>query len=415
MEETCDGEHLYWTQFQVKRFYQILSPGFHRRLSIPSKFVQCLKDELSGTDSSLCGTVFLKVPSNKTWKIELKRTKDGLFFQNGWSNFIRDHSLEEGNILFFIYRGNLNFDVFMFDHESLCEKPCSYFKCHVSKRGSLDNPVEVTPARHLTPSKRPRGSSRTKSPPLIRSAARRSTKPVSARRKLTIEEVDSSGLDSSSRDSPEPAPRLEKGSLLTYESSRRSVTDEEKQRVREMAEAAFAASPVKSFLVVMRPSHVYRMFHMTIPCDFVEKHFPRKNKEITLRCDGSRWNVTFYYRKSPVNGAFKGCWTDFVFENNIEEHDVCLFELVDDDVREENENDIVFNVRIFRVVEEIVPLTRCIISQLRSGKGSREVEASSSSGRGRGRWRGRGRGRGQGRGRGRGQGRGRGRRLSFFT
>ncbi|XP_042493948.1 B3 domain-containing protein Os11g0197600-like [Macadamia integrifolia] len=451
MGENCEAEHLYWTQFQVKRFCRVMSSAFHQHLSIPSRFLQCLKDDLSLTDSLLCGRAILKGPSSKTWEMELIRTQDGLFFQNGWSDFVRDHNLQEGNILFFMYNGNLNFHVLIFDHESFCEKPCSYFMCHVSQRSlNLNHPPHVvqatsssqqpytlpTPApaeatnslnrndpsveatRSLNmndpPSKTtsspeqahtlptPAAASQPEPPsPLQPSTSQHiPSEPISGKRKLTIDvlEIESSTfmIDTSSTDDDAPTTLL---SRPQSDDQFDLCHEKAKLEAKQKALQAQHASRFESVSVPMKRSSVSSRSQMTIPCEFVRKHFPPRNIEVTLCCGQSRRNVAFLYRKSLAIGAFTRGWAAFVNENHIVEDDVCLFELLcngvpvqetkkkgngirvqerkrkGNGVGEEVDHDMLFNVRIFRVVKED------------SGRRFERGEASSAGGRGRDRGR----------------------------
>ena len=92
--------------------------------AIPKKFVDNLKKKLPQS-------VTLKGPSGLTWDVELKTIDDTLFFNHGWQEFVKDHSLEETDLLVFRYNGWSQFDVLIFDGKNLCEKGASYFvrKC----------------------------------------------------------------------------------------------------------------------------------------------------------------------------------------------------------------------------------------------------------------------------------------------
>ena len=96
----------------------------------------------------------LKGPSGSTWQVELATDDDTMFFKHGWKEFVKDHFLEEKDLLIFKYNGESNFDVLIFDGQSLCEKAESYFvrKCGhregdsivQTKRKTVEDSVEVT-------------------------------------------------------------------------------------------------------------------------------------------------------------------------------------------------------------------------------------------------------------------------------
>ncbi|XP_043713906.1 B3 domain-containing protein Os11g0197600-like [Telopea speciosissima] len=132
----------------------------------------------------------------------------------------------------------------------------------------------------------------------------------------------------------------------------------------------------------MRKSHVYRGFQLTIPYDFALKHFPPKKKYCTLCCEDHKKIVMFKPRQNPVGGTFSKGWADFDLENNIEEDDICLFELVDP-VQKQEKQEIILKVCSFRAVEEMVPLT-CLRAP-RSDSSARKTLRGGASGQGRGR------------------------------
>lgn len=102
----------------------------------------------------------LKSPSGATYTVRVEEDDEKtLAFCCGWDKFVKDHSLVENDLLVFKFHGVSEFEVLVFDGETLCEKPTSYFvrKCgHAEKtKGTvftattsrspkrLINPVEV--------------------------------------------------------------------------------------------------------------------------------------------------------------------------------------------------------------------------------------------------------------------------------
>lgn len=88
--------------------------------AIPKSFVDNVKKKLPEI-------VVLKGPSGLTWNVRLTSNDDTLFFNHGWQEFVKDHSLEENDFLIFKYNRGSQFDVLIFDGKSLCEKGASYF------------------------------------------------------------------------------------------------------------------------------------------------------------------------------------------------------------------------------------------------------------------------------------------------
>ncbi|XP_021896354.1 B3 domain-containing protein REM16-like, partial [Carica papaya] len=119
-EQCRQWENIYWSHFQCKQFAQFLLGDFRQQLEIPKRFSQYMKEKLPES-------IVLRGPSGITWNVELTSKDDALFFQDGWQEFVKDHSLKENDVLIFRYHERSHFDVFMFDGQNLCEKEVSYF------------------------------------------------------------------------------------------------------------------------------------------------------------------------------------------------------------------------------------------------------------------------------------------------
>lgn len=152
-------ERVYWSHFQTTQFCQILPRDFNHHLVIPKKFAGNMWHRLPTK-------ALLKSPNGATWKVELKGDGDELRFLDGWGEFVKACSLKENDLLIFKYSGNSNFDVLIFNLESLCEKESVYFirKCGCAKPNSgsqqeRDKWIVVQDQIHdfgSVPSKRPR-------------------------------------------------------------------------------------------------------------------------------------------------------------------------------------------------------------------------------------------------------------------
>ena len=74
---------------------------------IPDKFVQKFGMDLSDM-------AFLTIPNGRKWKVKLTQHVGGVWFQNGWSEFVSSHGVAVGHLLVFKYEGNSHFDVLFF-------------------------------------------------------------------------------------------------------------------------------------------------------------------------------------------------------------------------------------------------------------------------------------------------------------
>eukprot|EP00262_Sarcandra_glabra_P013903 TRINITY_DN3941_c0_g3_i4.p1 TRINITY_DN3941_c0_g3~~TRINITY_DN3941_c0_g3_i4.p1 ORF type:complete len:433 (-),score=61.28 TRINITY_DN3941_c0_g3_i4:193-1491(-) len=400
MEKSCGDckrwmEHFYWTHFETKglHFFRILSQGYTHQLMIPKKFMMHLKEELSET-------VLLMGPSGNAWQVGLADIAGDIFFKNGWPKFVQDHSIKLEEFLLFRYDGNSCFNVLMFDKHG-CEKEDSYFvgkfKSSCFHRGSQgqdktsEESVEVMdaapshvkenwesraePGSSLAPSKK----RRKRLQPRLQFKHLNNTPLSSVNMKNNTQRAYSSRAAYKLRskdflacleDPRKPHAQSSKGRAycdkqqniempiggnlkypLYFMSKRRPVSEEEISRTHQLASAAI---PSNGFVTVMKPTAVCRRFFMTIPVEFVERHLPQESQDIILRDPSGKTWIVKYKRGIGNTGALDGKWADFVMENNLEVGDSCLFVLTNG-----KDKNVQMDVRIFRVIEDVVPLTRC--------------------------------------------------------
>ncbi|XP_057973365.1 B3 domain-containing protein REM16-like [Malania oleifera] len=399
MGEACEDcrkweETIYWTHFQFIHFAQFLTQDFHQQLTIPKKFADYFKD-------SLPKTLVLKGPSGITWNVELVTSGDSLLLKNGWEEFAKDHCLKENDFLIFRYSKNSHFDVLVFEKQSLCEKEATYLvrKCgHAKvesgcspKRDAKEKSVELVhnsfhddddDDQCASPEKSWNSDSLMPESPRKQSICKRrrttprtasSVKPNTAKRILrgksssthaAGKEAESSkrilrckssstqaaGKKAESCDSDGRQITINKNQAnnVQYISNRRSVTEDEKEKALQ---AALSAPHKGGFAVVMRPSMVYKRFFMGMPWEWVTRNLWHDKQDVILRHKDGTWPAKYYAYESSAGLA--GGWRHFAVENNLEEFDVCLFEL-----GSQLKDAVVLDVRIFRVVEDVVPLMR---------------------------------------------------------
>ncbi|CAL5326299.1 unnamed protein product [Camellia sinensis] len=288
--------------------YSVYSTEVEMR--IPRKFAKYCKEQLSNR-------VLLRGPSGNQWTVEI--AAKNVFFQNGWEEFAGDHGLKETDFLVFRYNGNSCFSVSIFDGSG-CERGGCYF---------VKKPRE--PCSHMMQKK---------------------------------EEEDS--IDIINRDEDEEELKMEndvgkrvENIRLSYSTNRRQVTEEEKQKAYRLATRH--SSDLPSVLITMQPSHVYKFFLLmqTIPKKWAVRHISSKSQEIQLRVPPreKKWTAQVRYRPAGIV-VHKG-WSKFSVDNNLEEHDVCIFELSQGG--KGNNMPVVLDVFIYRVVDELVPLTQSYV------------------------------------------------------
>ncbi|XP_077224516.1 putative B3 domain-containing protein Os04g0347400 isoform X2 [Tasmannia lanceolata] len=108
-----DGE-MKETSSHQPQFVKIIITEFFQKISIPIAFNRYLVGEKSDI-------AVLKSPLGKSWHVKVRGHINGVFFEEGWEDFVEDHGLCSGDILVFRFEGNMVFHVTIFD-ETACEK-----------------------------------------------------------------------------------------------------------------------------------------------------------------------------------------------------------------------------------------------------------------------------------------------------
>ncbi|XP_061365395.1 B3 domain-containing protein REM16-like isoform X1 [Gastrolobium bilobum] len=363
-------EDIYWTHFQFLHFTQFLGPGYVQCLALPKTFSHNLKKKLPEN-------VALRGPGGVVWNIGLTTRDDTLYFTQGWQQFVKDHSLKENDFLVFKYNGDSLFDVLIFDGQSCCEKAASYFVrkighaedeggCSTKKRNT-DNSLEEDGEKTYTggvesacPEEVEVMADVVTDPPAatpLKTTGKRTKKLVSAIKHVQTKRRGKTPKASTSLEGAlnwvteaDSASVGKIGTSELYTSNRRPITEDEKKNALELAQAA---SSNDGFYVVMRPTHVYKRFFLSIPNKWMNEHFSPRSQDVILRIMGkAEWIVKYTYIANRRNGGLTGGWKHFVLDNNLEEFDVCVFKLGG-----QLNNTMILEVDIFRVVEEIAPLT----------------------------------------------------------
>ncbi|KAK7291147.1 hypothetical protein RIF29_06061 [Crotalaria pallida] len=403
-DENCRSwvEDIYWTHFKSLHFAQFLRPGFDQLLALPKTFSDNLKKKLPEN-------VSLRGPSGVVWNAGLTTKDDVVHFMNGWKQFVKDHSLKEDDFLVFKYNGESLFDVLIFDGGSFCEKAASYFvrKCGYTDNGGVrlitgevtDNSAEevnnnlsdagarcaspeksedannvtvldalplktptekgfnagvesASPLRYVEPE---RVAAPAAVPPLTTGKRIRkqlyAVKPVQTKRKGRKANVASANLDEVDWVSdPEPSSvGKSRTPDMSYISNRRLVTEDEIKNALALAQEACTNG---SLYIVMRPTHVYKRFYVSLPNKWIFEHISPKSQNVILRMGGTEWLAKYSLHNIRHTGGLTGGWKHFAVDNNLEEFDVCVFKPAG-----HINNTLILDVSIFRVVEEFTPLS----------------------------------------------------------
>lgn len=356
---------MFWTHFQSVHFTLFLRGDFNQNIALPDKFAKHFKKKLPEV-------VTLKGPSGFTWDIGLARNADALFFDSGWSTFVKDHSLNENDMLILKYNGVSHFDVLVFDGLSLCEKATSYFvrKCGHTERDSgsqtkrklKESSIEIRNASpqdclYDTGDKSAENDIDQTRRPLFSTPTNKKMRNGSSSR-MAIQSEKKTGnknafpfagqeLLNHDPEHVSPEGNLEYASPDT--SHGQLVTEEQKQNALMLAQSAVSSN---GFIIAMKPTHVKRKFFLSIPTGWMTKSMSLEIQDVTLRLNGKTWQTKFHYYASRTYGGLSGGWKSFVMDNCLDEFDVCVFECANTAAKP-----LTLDVKIFPVLQSVVPIS----------------------------------------------------------
>ncbi|KAH8510799.1 hypothetical protein H0E87_008362 [Populus deltoides] len=371
-------------------FYKLMVASIlqDKKLKIPKKFVNKYGDELSSVAT-------LTVPCGRICLVELQKVNGKLWFHKGWHEFVECYSIRVGYFLVFIYEGKSNFNVHMFDLTvSEIKNPCNSLSQLLES--SHDNPCLLPPEKDdglekilgfRPPSPNLLSSITSKNcneyihcnwiqststasleKPHVRTDAYNMRENFQSSRdigtqfngmELTSTEDGAGSIIPGITRKTRGRKRMSENSIQnvklksthvrntseTLTRRRRAVTPEEKERTIRAAHMFRSDNPF--FRVILRPSYVYRGFLLHIPSSFARTFLNTVTGFVTLQVsDGKQWPVRCSFKDGKAKLG-QG-WTEFVWENNLEEGDVCIFELI-------RAKEIVLKVAVFRVLEDAAP------------------------------------------------------------
>ncbi|XP_043713901.1 B3 domain-containing protein Os11g0197600-like isoform X2 [Telopea speciosissima] len=280
-------------------FFKIMFPGFSTmRLRIPPDFVEHISTEAYklATLEDSCGN---------HWHVKLSKTTSGTYIEDGWQDFIKDHSIYDHNFLVFGYDGNICFDVKIFDG-SACERDY-VFSTKPNQESAFSDGTKKCDKSSETSTDCVQKVSKDDPGQLL------STFKLNGLQKAKREDVELTH---------EPLSKT-----ICSSSRRRPATEEEKAKIWKEAESFTSKFPC--FLRCLTESNVHRGFYVYIPIKFARTHgHIQQNGKVTLRNrKGQAWRINLVYT-SRGRTFLCGGWREFVRANKLQEADICVFELV---------------------------------------------------------------------------------------
>ncbi|KAK2665202.1 hypothetical protein Ddye_003776 [Dipteronia dyeriana] len=256
------------------------------------------------------------------WGRTVCLTKDGkrTWFDQGWHDFVEYHSITAGYFLIFKYEKNSNFHVLVFDL-SACEINYSYYnreelEIYVHKYSMHPDEMESEDSAELVHFRTPKPTS----------SSFEKNFPDKRRDEFELmAALDDAGISLAGRF--------------------RSLAAEERERALNVAKLLKPRKP--SFMVILRSYHTFSFRkQLYVPVKFANKYLSKDLEYIKLQAsDGKEYPVQIIWKQN--NGvSFRKGWAGFSRDKNMEEGDICVFELV------RMKEDILLKVSVFHETTE---------------------------------------------------------------
>ncbi|WCJ33808.1 AP2/B3-like transcriptional factor family protein [Euphorbia peplus] len=345
-----------------------------KKLHIPFKFVKRFGDELTDVAD-------LIVPNGRVWKIGVSKAEDNIWFDDGWVEFAEHHSICNGHLLVFAYTGSCSFNVSIFDTTAYeIEYPCNDEEAPSSDENSpIENEIEMQddiPSEMLNSKVSTRSDHSLKRKCSDASATRDSsethnktsrgtaskaipnsehlgTSKKRLKQEPLVGKIDIDANETRRKKLVKGKPEIleiekplfdeQKTSRMTLRSGKTDLSAECQDKETEIITstrlnrikatprteraicAAKAYMPKNPSFMVVLTAHQNSMY---VPKRFV-RYLKARNRKINLQVsDGRKWEV--HLHGGPKRRDLGQGWSTFCSDNNLNEGDVCVFELVKD-------------------------------------------------------------------------------------
>ncbi|CAK9166405.1 unnamed protein product [Ilex paraguariensis] len=251
-------------------FFKIFAPDLcSQRLRIPPAF-------LKNFNGDLPQKAVLKSPCKRSWWVHVNSVNQNFFFQEGWEEFVQYHSLEFGDILVFSYVGTSKFYVSLYGKNS-CKKLASLTRNDVKSLPLVKGNQAIGPGEFV--------------------------------------------LNQQVFCMPDKLPRTDRKADRPRHQVEMAI--EENDGDLEAANKSISTNP--SFKLVLGQAYISKGI-VSIPSSFRKNYMEKVRPSATLQLSKKSWPVKLNYRHGTVQ--FCQGWLRFVKDNNLQEGDVCCFELI---------------------------------------------------------------------------------------
>ncbi|KAL9415020.1 hypothetical protein AB3S75_043321 [Citrus x aurantiifolia] len=318
------------------RFFRVILPSIleQKKLKIPKAFVRRFGYEELSSDATL------KTPNGCVWQVGVTKDKEKIWLDDGWHDFVKDHSICVAYFLVFKYAKNSTFDVLIFDMTA-CEIDYPYHRVQPNKEEQNSIHDDEMQCENSTKKLGSRAS--------CKNQMHHSQGSLHRKRLLNGTAGNFSGPSSAVQDDHQTEfvdgqalSALLEEMGISISRSCLSLEAEERQRVITAARLFEPRNP--SFMVIVRGNE-RRKACLFIPIKFVNNYLCKVPKFIKVQAsDGREWPIQTRYSHT---GALylSGGWPGFVVDMNLDRGDICIFELIKMD-------DVIMKVSVFSASKE---------------------------------------------------------------
>ncbi|XP_078177678.1 B3 domain-containing protein Os12g0592300-like [Carex rostrata] len=313
MEESCKvcrkwRRHAYWSHRDPTnvQFFVKMEASFRRYLNLPRKLAKNFKGKISEI-------VELKLPTGKTWKIEVFKSSNNISLHSGWREFAAANKIYENDILVFKYSSNSSFDVLIFDPSGYEKAAASIIKNEETEPESVSESESET----VKTSSDSDTSIRVFIPPAKISSEIVISSPVIC----AANKRERKG-DCTSRHASKKAKQAlyDKPYLVPF---KLKLSVKQQKIADEMASATQLGS--KLFLKILSASDLQDS--LIIPITFARQNIGKISQQINLLVANKEKVSPANYNYCENQPRIGRGWRKFALANNIKEGNLCLFEV----------------------------------------------------------------------------------------
>ncbi|XP_016902166.2 B3 domain-containing transcription factor VRN1-like isoform X1 [Cucumis melo] len=259
--------------------------------------------------------------SGAKWKVGLKKSNEKVWFEKGWEEFVKFHSIDYGHFLTFRYEGNSCFQVVIFDQTATeIEYPISFKNQFDNKKMFEEKRKSV---QETLPIKRER-----------KEVHENECVPQTLYKKMkTSDEVGANKVIWRSHELQEVEMKKNTEDLKSSDLKKGKIWSKRSSTIFAKASKFKEITTNPSFMVTMGRSYLHTS-NLNIPTGFASTYL-KETKDLILYVssdDQKVWKILcverWLYARSCQRFEMAKGWREFARDNSLKEGDICVFELM---------------------------------------------------------------------------------------